>query len=84
MRENTSPSKLENIFGWVGTIMLLVAYSFNALGFILANSILYITLNIFGGVLVMYIAYRYHNYQSTLINLVWFIVAIIALSKFIN
>ena len=73
------PYITENTIGWIGTVMLLCAYSLNALGFIEATTYSYILLNLFGAIGAGYISYRYHNYQSALINCVWLIVAVIAL-----
>ena len=73
------PSIFENSLGWIATLMILLAYSLNVWGFLVASSKLYIFLNIFGGGGVCYISYRYRNYQSALINAVWIVVAIIAL-----
>ena len=73
------PSITENTVGWIATLMVLVAYALNAFGFLVATSPLYALLNLFGGGGVCYISYRYRNYQSAIINLVWVAVAIISL-----
>jgi hypothetical protein len=75
------PSKIDNILGWIGTFFILLAYVLNSFGFLKAISYSYILLNLFGGIGVAYISYRYRNYQPALINIVWAIVAIIALIR---
>jgi len=78
------PSFTEDAIGWIGALLLMLAYSLNALEFIVATHPLYIFFNLFGALSVGYIAYRYRNYQSALINFIWLIVAIIALTNLIR
>ena len=81
-KKNVSkPSKKENIIGWIATIDVLAAYALNALGYIESDHLFYILSNLIGGMGVMYIAFRYKNYQSALINLFWLIIAGIALAS---
>jgi len=76
-----NPSLVENIFGWVCTLFILSAFLLNSLSLISATSSAYIFLNVVGGIGVGFIAYRYRNYQSVFINIVWIIIAVIALIK---
>jgi hypothetical protein len=75
------PSTIENIFGWVGTGMVLLAYALNVLGKISAQSLTYGLLNLIGSFGVVYIAYRYGNYQSAVINAMWIVIALIGLAR---
>jgi hypothetical protein len=69
------------IIGWVGSVLLLSAYSLNILGKLKSTSILYILGNLFGGICFV-INTLYHNaYPSALVNFIWVIFALITIIK---
>lgn len=73
----------ENLIGWIGIAMTLSAYFMISLGFFTAGNINYILLNLIGASGVAYTAYRYGNYQSTFVNIVWVVIAILGLMNII-
>jgi hypothetical protein len=76
-------SKFISIFGWYGTVAILLAYLLNGLSLMEANNIWYILLNITGGVGVATVAYSKRTYQPVVMNVVWVVVGVIALVKLI-
>lgn len=71
----------ENLIGWIGITMTLSAYFMISLGFLIAGNINYILLNLIGASGVAYTAYRYGNYQSTFVNIIWIAVAVLGIAN---
>jgi hypothetical protein len=72
---------LIDIFGWTGSVMVIVAYGLNSYQKLASNSMAFLLLNLFGGIfLIVYSAY-YAAFANTFINVVWVIIAIPALFK---
>ena len=79
-----SPNILENTIGWFAAILILLAYALNSFGIVAALNPAYILFNLFGAIGIAYVSFRYKNYQSVLINIVWLTVAIISLLKIVT
>lgn len=72
---------LINILGWAGSASLLLGYGLNSYQKIKSDSIIFLLLNIIGGVfLIIYTAYL-HAYANTMLNIIWVIIAIPAIFK---
>ena len=68
--------------GWMGSVLVLAAYGLNSYQKIKSDSLLFLLLNLFGGIfLIIYSTYK-SAYANTFINVVWVIIAIPALIKF--
>jgi lipid-A-disaccharide synthase-like uncharacterized protein len=73
-----------DIIGWIGSIEILVAYGLNSYQKIRSDSPLFYFLNLTGGVLLtVYTIYK-GAFASTFINVVWVIIAAIAIMKMIR
>lgn len=68
-------------FGWYGTIAIIVAYYMTSFGILDVQSIAYQLLNITGALWIVVISYIKSAYQPMILNLVWFIIGLIALLK---
>ena len=69
------------IMGWLGSIAILMAYALNSYQKIRSDSVLFLLLNLTGGLLlIVYSSYK-DALANSFLNLVWVIVAIIALAK---
>lgn len=65
-----------NIFGWIGSVEIVVAYGLNSYQRLKSDSLLFYTLNITGGIfLIIYSVYK-AAYANTFINVVWVLIAI--------
>ena len=67
--------------GWYGTVILLIAYglsSFNILG---PKDSLYQILNSTGALGIAYISFKRRAYQPAILNVVWFLIALMALIR---
>jgi hypothetical protein len=73
---------LIEITGWVGSIAILLAYGLNSYQKIKSNSVFFLLLNLSGGVLLIVYSLYKHAYANIFINLVWVVIAVIALGKF--
>jgi len=72
---------LIDILGWVGSIMVITAYGLNSYQKIKSDSVIFYTINIVGGfLLVIYSVYK-DAYANVFINVVWIIIAAPALFR---
>ena len=70
-----------DILGWIGSVEVLLAYGLNTYQKIKSDSAVYTLLNLTGGIFLIIYSFYYAAYANTFINVVWAIVAIIALFK---
>jgi hypothetical protein len=80
---NKKLSRFDEAIGWTGAISLMGAYMLSSFGFLSAQSYPYQLLNIFGALFIIYISYKKQVYQSVILNLMWFIIGIIAFIQII-
>jgi hypothetical protein len=67
--------------GWIGSIAILLAYGLNSYQKIKSNSLAFLFLNLSGGLfLIIYSLYK-EAYANIFVNLVWVVIAILALGK---
>jgi hypothetical protein len=71
------------IIGWVGSLLIVVMYGLNSYQKIKSDSLTYYLSNITGGVfLIIYSVYK-EAHPNTFINVVWVLIALPAIIKFI-
>lgn len=70
--------------GWYGVIAILVAYALLSFGIVDSHSLLYQILNGTGAVGIVYDAVKDRNYQPVVLNIIWALIALIAIIKIIN
>lgn len=78
--------KLHRIYeglGWCGTFAILVAYFGNSFWLFGLNSVSYQLLNIFGAWGIILVASMKKDYQPMVLNIVWWLIGIVALLSFI-
>ena len=73
--------KFLNIVGWVGAACVLAAYALGAFGFLSVQSWLYLVLNGFGAICLIYENAAQKDYPVIALNSVWLIVALIGLAR---
>ncbi len=70
------------ILGWIGSCEVIIAYGLNSYQKIKSDSWLFYLLNLTGGaLLIIYTVYK-SAWASTFINIVWVIIAVVAIAKF--
>lgn len=73
--------KWSEIFAWLGVGAILLAYLLNSLGIIDSSDYRYSILNLTGAIGVLVDAFRQKNYQPVVLNIVWALVAALALIR---
>lgn len=69
------------IIGWIGSLMVIVAYGLNSHQKLKSDSVLFYMLNITGGLLLVIYSIYKSAYANIFINVVWIIIAVPALIK---
>ncbi|MCI0751379.1 MAG: hypothetical protein L0Y35_06040 [Flammeovirgaceae bacterium] len=75
---------LIDIIGWLGSIQVIAAYGLNSYQKLKSDSILFLLLNLIGGICLIIYSYYYAAYANTFINIVWVVIAIPAIIKFLR
>ncbi|OGY79104.1 MAG: hypothetical protein A3B74_01395 [Candidatus Kerfeldbacteria bacterium RIFCSPHIGHO2_02_FULL_42_14] len=70
---------LDNIIGWYGTGAILMAYALLQFGLLAVDNIVYQILNVTGALGIVYISFKKKAYQPGILNIIWAIIAGIAI-----
>lgn len=76
--------KIIEIFGWYGTIAIVLAYALLSFSLISSTSLSYQLLNLTGALGIVVVAYSKKDYQPTVLNIIWFLVALIAIINILH
>jgi hypothetical protein len=74
-------SLLVNLLGWLGSAAVIAAYALVSLNRLRGDSAAYQALNLVGGAFLIVNTIYWGAYPSTLVNLVWVFIAIVALAR---
>ena len=67
--------------GWIGSVMIVLAYALNMYKKMASDAVAYYLLNIAGsGCLVIYTLYKQAN-ASAVVNMIWVFIALLALLR---
>jgi uncharacterized membrane protein len=69
------------IIGWIGSVLVLIAYFLNLAGKLSAESLTYKLLNIFGSIFLIIITFYKEAWQSMAVNVIWAAIALVLLFK---
>jgi hypothetical protein len=72
---------LIDILGWVGSVEVILAYGLNSYQRIRSDSVVFQLLNLTGAAFLIVNTIYYGAYPSTVINIVWVVIAVVALFK---
>ena len=72
---------LIDIMGWVGSLEVILAYGLNSYQRLKSDSVIFQLLNLTGGAFLIVNTLYYGAYPSTFINIVWVVIAIVALAR---
>ena len=75
---------LVEIIGWIGSIEILLAYGLNSYQKIRSDSLAFSLLNLTGGLFLMIYTIYKDAFANTFVNLVWVVIALIALTRFFH
>jgi hypothetical protein len=73
--------KIIDIIGWVGAAEVIAAYALNSYGELTAGSVLFQLLNLTGAIFLIANTWYNKAYPSMVINIIWTVIAIVALIK---
>lgn len=73
--------KRNDIIGWVGVLLILLAFALTTFGVINAKDIAYGLLNFSGALGIIISSYTKKDFQPVALNIVWLLVAIIAIIR---
>jgi hypothetical protein len=79
---DTDLDLLVEIIGWIGSIEILLAYGLNSYQKIRSDSLAFALLNLTGGLFLMVYTIYKDAYANTFINMVWVVIALIALARY--
>ena len=71
--------KLIELFGWYGTCAIVLAYVLVSFSVIPAESLQYQLLNLTGALGIAAVSFYKKTYQPGVLNIIWFVVALIAI-----
>lgn len=69
------------VVGWYGALAILAAYILLTLHVLVVNSVLYQSLNLTGALGIVVVALSKRDLQPALLNIIWLLVAILALAQ---
>jgi hypothetical protein len=73
--------KIMEIFGWYGAAASVLAYALVSFSFIQATSIYYQLLNVTGALGIVTISFYKKAYQPGVLNIIWAIIALVAIAR---
>jgi uncharacterized membrane protein YhaH (DUF805 family) len=77
----TFSEKISNFFGWIGLILILLAYFLVSYKFILGDSLFYQIINLFGSIFLFYNSCYVKSKPLMALQFAWAVIAIIAIIK---
>ncbi|MDQ3632916.1 MAG: hypothetical protein M3405_00180 [Acidobacteriota bacterium] len=69
-----------DVLGWIGALLILTAYALISLKKVEGDSLFYQLLNIVGSIFLVINTYYWKAFPSTLVNVVWAIIAVFAIA----
>lgn len=73
--------KLIELFGWYGTVAIVGAYALVSFSILQSNSLVYQLLNLTGAVGIVTVSLYKKVYQPGVLNIIWTIIALVAILK---
>jgi len=73
--------KLIELFGWYGTVAIVGAYALVSFSILQPNNLAYQLLNLTGAIGIVVVSLYKKVYQPGVLNIIWTIIALIAILK---
>ncbi len=77
----TTINLIIDVTGWIATVLIVGAFALNSFGKIESSSKYYQFANLIGGIFFIINTIHHKAYPSAVVNIVWVIIAIVALLK---
>ena len=75
--------QLIEVFGWYGTVAIVGAYALLSFAFIKQDNLIYQGLNLTGALGILTDTYFKKDYQPAVLNIIWSVIALIAIIQII-
>jgi len=72
---------IDEAIGWYGTFAIVIAYALVSFNVLSASTFLYQILNVTGALGIVYISIKKKAYQPGVLNIIWAIIALIAIIR---
>ncbi len=72
---------ITELIGWLGTLAIITAYALLSFGVITGTGLLYQLLNAAGAGGIVYHSLRKQDYQPAVLNVIWTLIALVALIR---
>jgi paired small multidrug resistance pump len=73
--------KQKDIIGWVGVLLILVAFALTTFGIINAKDAAYGILNFVGALGIVISSYAKKDFQPVILNVVWLLIAAVGIIR---
>ena len=70
---------IDETIGWYGTFAILIAYALVSFNYLSSSTLLYQILNGTGALGLIFISFKKKAYQPGVLNIIWAIIALIAI-----
>lgn len=80
----TKKNILVEIFGWYGTICLILVYALSSFGILSFDNIWYQIINITAALGIVTVSFYKKNYQPGVLNIIWAVIGLVALFKILS
>lgn len=77
------PNKFIEVVGWYGAVAIVTAYAFSSFGILETSDLLYQLLNLTGAMGIVVVSLYKKAYQPGVLNIVWAIIALVAIIQII-
>lgn len=67
--------KILSMLGWIGIVLILIAYGFISFNIIYPHSLLFHTINLFGAFFIALSSYSKKDYNIVVLNCIWMVIS---------
>ncbi len=72
---------LDEIIGWYGVLAILTAYGLINFNILTSTNLIYQFLNLTGALAIVYISFKKKAYQPAILNIIWVLIAVVAIIR---
>ena len=77
-------SLVSEVLGWYGVVAILRAYALLSLNILSSSNLIYQLLNMSGALGIVYDSFKGKDYQPVVLNIIWAIIALVAIINIIK
>lgn len=73
--------KHTDIIGWIGVLLILLAFTFTTFDIITAKDLVYGLFNLVGALGIMISSYAKKDFQPVVLNMIWLLIATVGIVR---